>query len=146
MYKNLVVSLPEEELILHFQRKPKWKYCMQSIKCLGNHIYKRWTSLLLVTMYCIRHIFRESNFSRIRTSRHFREWLNSRSRRRAMDKEISTYHSLIFRRQNQRSCLAHAKYMAYTVTNLFIYNIRHALYANACEIYFCSNEWFNSIL
>ena len=31
--------------------------------------------------YCIRYIFRESNFSRIGTSRHFREWLNSRSRR-----------------------------------------------------------------
>ena len=30
--------------------------------------------------YCIRYIFRESNFSRIGTSRHFREWLNSRSR------------------------------------------------------------------
>ena len=32
-------------------------------------------------IYCIRHIFRESNFSRIGTLRHFREWLNSRSRR-----------------------------------------------------------------
>ena len=32
-------------------------------------------------VYCIRYIFRESNFSRIGTSRHFREWLNSRSRR-----------------------------------------------------------------
>ena len=31
--------------------------------------------------YCIRHIFRESNFSRIGNLRHFREWLNSRSRR-----------------------------------------------------------------
>ena len=34
-----------------------------------------------VIIYCIRHIFRESNFSRIGTLRHFREWLNSRSRR-----------------------------------------------------------------
>ena len=34
----------------------------------------------LATNYCIRYIFRESNFSRIGTSRHFREWLNSRSR------------------------------------------------------------------
>ena len=31
-------------------------------------------------VYCIRYIFRESNFSRIGTSRHFRECLNSRSR------------------------------------------------------------------
>ena len=43
--------------------------------------------------YCIRHIFSESNFSRIGTSRHFREWLNSRLRRRAMDEEISIIHS-----------------------------------------------------
>ena len=50
--------------------------------------------------YCIRHIFCESNFLQIRTSRHFREWLNLRSRRRAMDAEISTYHSLIFSKQN----------------------------------------------
>ena len=42
--------------------------------------------------YCIRYIFRESNFSRIGTSRHFREWLNSRSRR-AMDGKISIIHS-----------------------------------------------------
>ena len=39
----------------------------------------------LCNRYCIRHIFRESNFSRIGTSRHFREWFNSRWRRRAMD-------------------------------------------------------------
>ena len=47
--------------------------------------------------YCIRHIFRESNFSRIGTSRHFCEWLNSRSRRRAiMDGgRRNQYHSLI---------------------------------------------------
>ena len=32
-------------------------------------------------VYCIRYIFRESDFSRIGTSRHFHEWLNSRSRR-----------------------------------------------------------------
>ena len=56
-------------------------------------------------VYCIRHIFCESNFSRIGTSRHFREWLNSRSRR-AMDAEISTYHSLTFRRKYELSCLA----------------------------------------
>ena len=43
------------------------------------------------TVYAI--IFRESNFSRIGTSRHFREWLNSRLRRRAMDEEISIIHS-----------------------------------------------------
>ena len=43
--------------------------------------------------YCISHIFRESNFSQIGTSRHFREWLNLRSRRRAMDGEISIIHS-----------------------------------------------------
>ena len=34
------------------------------------------------TVYAI--YFRESNFSRIGASRHFREWLNSRSRRRAI--------------------------------------------------------------
>ena len=44
-------------------------------------------------MYCIRHIFRESNFSQIGTSRRFHEWLNSRSRRRAKDGEISIIHS-----------------------------------------------------
>ena len=38
------------------------------------------SSFLLFIIYCIRYIFRESNFSRIGTSRHFREWLNSRSR------------------------------------------------------------------
>ena len=38
--------------------------------------FKKWKQC-----YCIRHIFRESNFSRIGTLRHFREWLNSRSRR-----------------------------------------------------------------
>ena len=48
---------------------------------------------MLKNIYCIRHIFRESNFSRIGTSRHFREWLNSRSRRRAMDGGISIIHS-----------------------------------------------------
>ena len=46
--------------------------------------------------YCIRHIFCESNFSRIWTSRHFCEWLNSRSRRRAImdrsEKSVSFTH------------------------------------------------------
>ena len=48
-------------------------------------------------VYCICHIFRESNFSRIGTSRYFREGLNSRSRKRAiMDGGQRTqYHSLI---------------------------------------------------
>ena len=47
--------------------------------------------------YYIRHIFCESNFSRIGTARHFREWLNLRSRRRAiMDGgQRNQYHSLI---------------------------------------------------
>ena len=44
----------------------------------------------MVVSYCIRHIFRESNFSRIRTLRHFREWLNLRSKR-AMNGEVSLY-------------------------------------------------------
>ena len=35
------------------------------------------------TVYAI--YFASPNFSRIGTSRHFREWVNSRSRRRAMD-------------------------------------------------------------
>ena len=43
--------------------------------------------------YCIHHIFCESNFLRIGTSRLFREWVNSRLRRRAMDREISIIHS-----------------------------------------------------
>ena len=40
----------------------------------------------MTTVYA--HIFRESNFSRIRTLRHFREWLNSRSKS-AMNGEFS---------------------------------------------------------
>ena len=47
-----------------------------------------YTIRLRKSTYCIRHIFRESNFSRIRTSRHFCEWLNSRSKR-AMNGEVS---------------------------------------------------------
>ena len=43
-----------------------------------------------ILYYSIRHIFRESNFLRIRTSRHFREFNHSRSRRRAMEAEISS--------------------------------------------------------
>ena len=67
--------------------------------CLSVFVYIVQLQTIAKFGYCIRHIFRESNFSRIGTSRHFREWLISQSRR-AMDAEISTHHSLIFRRQN----------------------------------------------
>ena len=54
----------------------------------------------ILPVYCILYtpyIFHESNFLRIGTSRHFRKWLNSRSRRRAiMDGgRRNQYHSLI---------------------------------------------------
>ena len=60
---------------------------------MSKHLgYKTPNLLNFQDYYCICHIFHESNFSRIGTSRHFREWLNSRSRRRAMDGEFTYLH------------------------------------------------------
>ena len=62
------------------------------------HLCIAWSSQVLGKQYCIRHIFREFNFSRIGTSRHFREQLNSRSRKRAMDGEIIIIYSYYFQK------------------------------------------------
>ena len=56
--------------------------------------------------YCIRHIiFCDSNFSRLRTLRHFREWLNSRSKR-AMNGEVSIRLVVLSRDFSCHSCMA----------------------------------------
>ena len=72
-----------------------------------------------IHVYCIHHMFCESNFLRIGTSRHFREWLNSRLRRRSSnhgrrsEKSVSFTHLhvhcvlyyLVLRIHNSHSCV-----------------------------------------
>ena len=76
--------------MLHFL-KDSWKLIqIPQYYTMALNLFCGWPFTL--QEYCIHHIFQESNFSRIGTSRHFCEWLNLRSRR-AMDREISIIHS-----------------------------------------------------
>ena len=76
--------------MIFFMTSPLFDQIIQI--CVTSLVYWSWNMQNKITVYAI--YFASLNFSRIGTSRHFGEWWNSWSRRRAiMDGEISIIHS-----------------------------------------------------